>query len=1237
LTRFRWPYLLLCGLALWVLLVLWTLRAAAPERGAGPGPDDHYLPLPGAELFALTGGPDGRYTVKEAGAACESDTVVVDGELSCGGYRFAVRDDGRGHRLVLEGVAVAIPATVGSGRDADRVLSVPGMGAEHVELLPIDACAPDPTVERPAVCVRNGGAGGTLVVDRSARQSQTKPLPRTREAPDHGATALVDEKDLVWAGPVPFRVRAQDGEVLLTVPIEDWTTIAGDRRWMSLELPSWALSDGEATKAETHVFWSREALFSSSVAPWSWETHLAERRVEWEQEELLQKFVDHELLCLAGGEAGPALRWNLETGIGCDGRPIPPPPAALWREAEQAAYQPGTDRLLDVSEAALAVLPDDTPDPASLVFVFDWAWSYDGEERRRVPVRLLGVRPTSTVNGPPVEVAPIAGDDPCAIAKSGARAPIDVTTGSVSGRLEVTAGPIAAGTRLLLPASGTICVGGGKSTQVPGYEPADGPISTLGTLFVRDDGRAFWTAGSAAPLPDGVKGECRTLDPKALTDGERVRIGTLDLLYVAPSDHAAVSEVHDGQITRSYPFGRDLSPVVGYGPFAGGIEGAGTAELWETANEAWKASVCGSPVAPVPALETTIDGDLQRIVSAELAATLEAGKGDDVDASAVLLDANTGRILAVANAPAFDPADPDAVEALRRSLRLAGPQGRVREPLLDNRAFLRAKNAGSVYKLATSYTLGREGLLAADGKAPPAFGCTRFTWYSEAPPPVAAGVPPALLQPDWTPDGKRSQPCGKGAVVLDPGEGFHEAFRKSINLFFGIAPFALVDGSGVTWAAPKPVSALKNPLENPLDGPGLFAWTREGRADLGLVLSSELDVTRELGGTAFLDTLVRIGHRFHYPKAGGGVLYTQRADGVGEVAYPTVDAPWLPGLRPGSGFRYPSLVGPEAYALEGVPGWASRNATIAVRNDGKTDPVELTVATSSIREYSRLAYGMGGVEASALSLAVMGSPMARADGAAVAPWLIVSPGGAGGGAVPAVVGEGRAEIEKAMRAVVNEPGSTAYGWFPKDVASRIGGKTGTYEVARLTSDVGRRDPQTWASIERIARYGCGALDADPSAADWKRLDAALEGLTSRRAARHLKDRPYVQPVLDELIANPPARGFAASAASCVEWELNPGRAGVGASVAGTDAGLWLDAALGAFPRDLADEELVEGSSFVAVVFDGLADSPEPGKPPPGQGWVLAVVVDGHPTGAKNAAARILDRLQQHLQVVESRG
>ena len=1262
-------------------LSLWTLRSTWPDRQASTDRWDHYLPMSGKKLFQLTYTPGVGYSVQNRGADCEQTEVGLDEELRCDGRRFYIREALGRHLLVLEGMAIPFESTIGTGRDADFVWPLPGVAAKAWRTLPPDRCAPEGT-EQPIACIENLGGDASLVVDRSIRQNDAHPLPATRVALKQGQILALDERDLLWAGHVPLRPRAEKGLLLWSIPAEDWSSLGGDRRWMSLELPQWRLSDVDTSAVETHTFWSRTAAFRNSAFPLAWDTHLLDRRVEFEQEEKLQAFVDHQLLCY--DSVHQKMRWNLRTGKGCDGVASIQPPAGLYREAEQAAYQPGMSRILELTDASLSVLPEQTPDPAAMVFVFDWAWQRTDHGDRRVPTAVIGVRPGSTRNGPPPPVTKISSSDECQLAKQpAALPPIRVSEGSTSSYLEVTGGTLLApGSRLLLPATGILCLNPGASTEgmtrlEPGASAALAPapsVYTLGKLQIQtskagslrwwspdastpklknSDGicvqfnkAAVWTAAAVGDITQLRIGE--TIAENAsipLADGQSLHIGppntAVELRFhdAADKDLAAVSRVQQDHIERLYPFGADLSPLSGYGTTAGGLEGATERQRWNTAKEAWIKRACGEPTPPAPGLDLTLRGDLERIVAGELAAMANSCKngdprcpssGEDVTGSAVLLDSRSGAILAAASFPSFEPNDPVQVEQVEQALRTAGPTGIVRLPTLENKAFLRANNAGSVYKLATAYALASAGKLGETGPLSPSVSCTRFAIYS------ASAAP--YLTPSTTPDGTRSQPCGKRSVILSEGGAqFHDAFRFSINLYFGLAPFALLPASDVHYGAPKHISDLGEPPRNPhQDKAGLWLWTHGPpdhlRADLGLTLAPEFDVSTDLNeNNAYISNLVALGHRFHYPRAGGGTLYTQRLSGVADIHFPTAERPWLPGLQTGAAFRYPSMVGPQAYAFEGVPGWASRELTLTLHKGDDAEETAFTAATSSIREYSRSAYGMGGVEASALSLAVMATPMARPDGSAISPSIFqdtVLP--LGRIQAPTLVREGREPIESAMRAVVSEPGSTAYGYFSKDIAERIGGKTGTFEIVR-----GRHtDPAPAASaFRRIAEHGCGMIGVEPKADDWKQLKSSLLRLSPRRQ----KNLPvYVVKILDQLSASPPPRGFAASASLCQDGALNPGRPGVGITVSNVDAGQWLDALQRALPSD-DDDDLVEGSSFIAVVFDGLAEASGPGKPPPGQGWVLTVIIDGHPTGAKRASARILERLRQYTLARRSSG
>jgi peptidoglycan glycosyltransferase len=125
---------------------------------------------------------------------------------------------------------------------------------------------------------------------------------------------------------------------------------------------------------------------------------------------------------------------------------------------------------------------------------------------------------------------------------------------------------------------------------------------------------------------------------------------------------AAVRVGAGGVVTRTYPV-VEAAPVVGYASLrygTGGIEAAFDEVLrGEVGRSAWEASWADLLHRPPRGdrVRLTLDADLQRLAQSALAG--EAG-------AAVLLDAGTGEVLAMASAPTFDPARLEETwEALR--------------------------------------------------------------------------------------------------------------------------------------------------------------------------------------------------------------------------------------------------------------------------------------------------------------------------------------------------------------------------------------------------------------------------------------------------------------------------------------------------------------------------------------------------------------------------------------------
>ena len=1275
------------------VLAAWTVRAFVPRR---PGPDEaasrHWVPLPGDDLFTLELPKDAadRYDV-----VADIDCLAEDGRpvtqlgpdqaMACGDglarTRFRLDTTSPRHRLVLDGLTVDIPSdasgtlgTVGLGRDADVVLHVPGVGVEHLVLTA-------PCVDDALFCVENGGLRGSLVVDSSERLRTDDGrvpagdrAPLLRVAPTHGEAAPVRDGDRIWAGQVPLlveRVRVDlDGATQVRLRIEDgaddertFTQVAGDRRWMGLELPSWPLATLSTTDAGWEItgprrfrFHSREQLFRSSPWPWVWRSHLADHRVEFELEERLQAYIDHELLCFDSAydphapppEHAPfpaSFRWNLDTGVGCDGASIAPPPPDLYRAAEEQAHDRETTDKLRRAAAALTDLPDEVPAPGELGFVYDWARvAGSDEDLALVPTRLLGVRPLSTRSGPTRDRAVPEDEDTCQLAESGhARPPIDARAGSTSPVVTLEDGP-----RLLVVAPGTVCVG----PTLPG-DIVDAGTLPLGHVSLRGgtwrwSGAAqlgleaatcarfepgeqgVWVAreGPGELLLTAVSTDADTLvdleDGVAtqLSDGDRLTLvsGDVELAMTLSDpqrpDRLAASVVRDDRVVRTYPFGADAAGLLGVeGLVHGGLESWIEPSVWEQAGETWE-DTCEEPEETGVSL--TLSGDLQRIVYGEVAAVLAetepAGNAEEITAQVVLMDGETGDLLAVVNAPGFDPNDRDGLRELQS--RLKKRDGHWRAPAtLDNLAFRRSKGAGSVYKLATSYALARGGLLTPARPALDDTSCVRMrfaelevddqgtaTLLPQSPLAVRSGKTVRCSDDDG-----RIQTFHAGSA----SRGFHDAFRKSKNPYFALGSIALIPTAGVGYGPSS--------TRMPETAGGL--WRTGG--DLIVVLDPAFSFERDLGGgNVFFDTLVQVGHRTHYKLA----FHSQDKDSVNGLAFPTVgDRRWLPGLRVG-GFVYPSIEGPEIY---GVDDGVTRTLDLTYTRAGQTSTVQRTVGVTHVANYARASYGLGGVQASALSLAVMASPMARDDHAVVSPDLLTAAGARVG--EPLLDDTSAATIETAMRAVVGASGSTATRYFAgSPIQDRVGGKTGTFSTQAAT----RPAPETQGGVarERIRAWGCGQVGATFHREDWVTLTSSLETAHGwRRAGRTLDERPYIDDLVGRVVAGEtPPHGFAAGAASCDA--VNPNRAGVSADVGDEhtlDGGVWLDELMGLFPDPPSDVVLVPGTSFVAVAFDGLADGP---TGPLGEGWVLAVVVDGHDTASKRIAVRVLERTAQYLEI-----
>ena len=1330
-----------------LVLALWTLRASAPAPRL---PDEqittHYLPLSGEELFELelAEAQTDTYTVTSTLDCVDKDGRSItllghDEAMYCAsgsnGARLRLRLDSASpqHHLIMDGFAIEVRdsvadahddtpiATVGLARHADVVFPVPGMGAHHIVLHDPDTCTdPDEVSSDRSIraCVENGGLRDSLIVDSSERVEPRGPVgaaaPLVRVTPNHGELEPLRDDDRLWAGQVPFVVlqrRVERGVAFVEfrvpragVDTKDWLLTAGDRRWMSLELPRWPLAQltesnvaWEVDGAEAFTFLSRELQFSTSTNPLKWNIHLSDQRIEWEQEEQLQGLIDHELLCLdstfTGETEGEAhlpfpirFAWNLETGRGCDGESVPAAPLRLHRLATQWAHHRATNERLQYTLSQMHQLPDQVPNPADLGFVFDWTHLANAnDEMAIVPTRLIGVRPLSTRNGPRAtsSLPEIREGVLCDLAKSGwGHPPISVTRGSTSGFLRVvrSTGRIQPGMRLLLVTDeSSVCLG----TTIPDREPvrADAGSAILGHFGVsradqrwapntpvKNDGTtcALFTRTDADSSPPawevhrdgrgniliettgeqgGSEANLGPGDPKTLTHGDRLRLTAggqelvLDVVLEDSPDLIAYSEATDDAVIRRYPFGEDLAGVLGVkGVVWGGLESHLDRSLWDEAQQAWEDS-CGETPVEQQGIDLTLRGDIQRIVYSELAAahTRRSREGlhardpstnrpvaqDTLRIQAVLLDAHSGDLLAVANAPSFDP---NAIEELREEQdRLKKRDGRWQAPPeFDNQAFRRNKNIGSVYKLATSYAMARAGMLEDDETPASTISCDRQGFHEAsvdddgdlvlAPEQVGKIRLNETTQCASNEGGTRRYPVGS------PGAGFLTSFRDSVNPYFAMGAMTLAPASGITWDITPSITVAAPHVHIRDAGPKRIH---------DFIFSPDFSIEDDLAtGNRFFGSLVALGHRYHY----GTQLRTQSVDAVNETEFPTRGASrWLPGVRSG-GFVYPSVTGPELYGLSA----SERRDLELITRRGVDDNVHhVTAGVEHIASYAKISYGFGGVESNALALAVIGSPMI--DGNVVSPSIVRDPSSEGRALTsPDFLDEGhRARIEAAMRSVVRE--GTADDFFVPRWGEwdGVGAKTGTFvtEIPR-TSTVNIPLSRQHTAVRALKAYACGHVGADWDAIEWAEIT---------ELARNNSQRSYVSDVVSRIVAGDltPRPGFGAGSATCDK--LNANRAGVSDDIGPADdietetdgdevdGGVWLDELLVPYTPHQSSRLHLPGSSLVTVVFDGLDEQGS------GQGLVLAVVADGHDPMAKTVSVQILARLRQYLQLQEQAG
>ncbi len=716
---------------------------------------------------------------------------------------------------------------------------------------------------------------------------------------------------------------------------------------------------------------------------------------------------------------------------------------------------------------------------------------------------------------------------------------------------------------------------------------------------------------------------------KPLQSGDRLHWNGPDLVFRDTGDIAAITQPSsdDHRDRRVYPFETDAGQLIGRGGrHSSGLEAALTDQVVGEADRH-------------EGIELSIHGDLQRIVHRALTQVMNRLTLDSQilkrsgRASAVLLDSNTGAILAAANWPPFDPnlsPDQEAQDVARRRL-----EGRTFDAA-QNWAFTRNQAGGSTYKLATSIALARAGMLDVETtKKGTADLCSRglrvYSWNDRG-----------RLTPVTDPRRRDDQSeghfrcLGSHSVVptdqSTPRDTFIEAFARSCNVYFGMAGYALLD-AGIPFG--RRLNAQVNLRQRDLGlGEGPLVFSRGPGHPLGLVLPR----SRSLGAALRLAiqgpgtetpagslsenqlwrTLLELGHRFQYESAQGTIRQQGDEDRWAPCApYPTEASkrPWLPGVKAGVGFRYPEVPGPAAFAPDGWPASGSCQDLL----EGIPGRV---IPNRPARSIGLISWGQD-VEASALSLAVMTGIPTSEDGRLAAPWIVASPDARDQPSSEALVTpEQKTLLRQAMRRVL-QPGPGYAGTGAGDfsvlgerssvITDRVGGKTGTITAVRPPDSA---NGATTSGVRRMRYYACGIPVAD--------LDSGNTELP------RLSPQDWAQ--FPELESHAPQPGFAAHTDAC--HSLTPGRIATDHDTRDeVAAALWQRRHRARIKK--ARYVHATSSAFVAGVFDpfrAVRASRRERALTTGEGLTLAVISDLHEVASKQANAMILSDLEIYYQI-----
>ena len=1060
-----------------------------------------------------------------------------------------------------------------------------------------------------------------------------------------GNTYALQSNETFWIGLTPYEVHAapQTGIsppalqlAIRSRPAEHGAD--GDRRWLG-RLTSVDLVDVE--RARKHGAMAKPfAVYPMRIRYTA--NHLSRQRTDLEAEDVVQRLIDAELLCLNMPDLKVA--WRSIANPGCSDPRAPDPSTAKQLEADYdlariGFLSPLVSRLISRTNASLASLGF-LRDPSVLTLDFDWGMqelpfvkgTRVGEGSfQPTPRELWGVHHGTTQISLQL---PLRQHTSQAVSLSKSTS-VFVADLMQNGRKLGEFATLSAQGKPVGTTVGSVCVGGG----VAGGESLVGRTAFLGVAGVLPNGSITWAANETAGCTSGCRVEllandttaralrfdigtgCRTLPRKLGATGQAdiveagdviaIGVGNMTLQFRSRGVRPAVAwktvEDQSWIVSREFLDSANVGPLLGLPAAQSGVLAAINDHRFETVEADSSTSY-----------ELTIDGDLQKalvqIVREEISIKSHVFGGvtpKDARLSAVVMDGRSGAVLASISTGG-DAALPAFAQSMPTAWELASEQARGSE----NTAFVRRGPIGSTMKVATLYALSNDptighGPMGGPGTVVEAGGGNG-----------RGGGEIVLASSDRNRPrsvrrclGRHYLPRTSTAITR---ELIAENFAKSCNGFFSMTGIMYASGRPASLsAAPNGNDSLAITIEEKRDS---VIFSVSDRLAIGNRIRRGLAADVEAGNEnvphSLFGVLLRLGFGPMVDRAPGTAVTRVRAAHRYAFEYDAkqfetlLHDDWFssrgkgPALLAGRDFNYPTVPSPGRFDVgTGFPEYA----------DGLAIPTPGQATTFPPVELAQLLIGQGEVEVSALGLAGMYSPMARVDGRMVKPCLFVLSCNVAIGA--RVVADAStltldAPVSStALREVLRRGTASNAAAAAKAQLQSWGGKTGTYNRVRMSWPAAFGNETSW---EKLVAHACGVqLLTMP---DVRVLQRHLLTANTVHAA-------YVQ----TLLASPP--GAATGARACVSARtLNP--SGIHHNVEADRAILldnlaeWLDA------RKTTTEVKNHAIVLLSLPRRGITE-------PAGsrsEGIIIAVLEDADADIAKSVGIRMAVVLEQWARV-----